>query len=425
MDILFLAHRIPYPPNKGDKIRSWHILKYLAERGARVHLGCFIDDPADMAHQNYLRSVAGGDCCFVQISPLASKVRGLKGLLRGEAITSSYYPRQPLGGWAQRVAAEFGVQRVFLYSSAMFPFAMPLIGPGRKVVMDFVDMDSDKWRQYAENKSWPMSAIYKREAVKVLGLERLAAYRSDVSLFVTEAEVASFKSVAGSAAHDVRAMFNGVDHQKFSPNAGFTPMQLPGQSNLVFTGAMDYWANVDAVVWFADEVLPRLQAARPGLHFTIVGARPTPDVQRLNKRPGITVTGTVDDVRPYIAAADIAVAPLRIARGVQNKVLEAMAMAKPVVTTPAAAQGIAATPDEHFAVSNTGSGMAEAILRLLDDPRRMAEMGKAARTLILDRYDWDGSLAVLDTLFDLPPRHGAGGGGTASLANRSARGDTA
>lgn len=407
MDVLFLAHRIPYPPNKGDKIRSWHILKHLAAR-ARVHLGCFIDDPADMQHQDYLRSVVGGECCFVPISPLASKVRGLKGLLNGESITASYYPGQPLTQWVQDVAARHKVERVFLFSSAMFPFASGLIKPGRRLVMDFVDMDSDKWRQYAESKSWPMSLLYKREAVKVLGLERTAAYRSDVSLFVTDAEVASFKAVAGSAAHDVRALFNGVDHQKFSPEADIQPLTLPGAPNLVFTGAMDYWANVDAVVWFADEVLPLVRRELPEAHFTIVGARPTAEVKMLGKRRGIAVTGTVDDVRPYIAASDMAVAPLRIARGVQNKVLEAMAMAKAVVTTPAAAQGLAATPGRDFLVADDPQQMADAIVALSRDPVRASAIGRAARALVLDRYDWDRCLSLLDDVLDLTPQRQAG-----------------
>ncbi len=407
MDVLFLAHRIPYPPNKGDKIRSWHILKHLAER-ARVHLGCFIDDPDDLKHQDFLREVVGGECCFVPISPLASKVRGLRGLLNGESITASYYPAEPMTQWVQDIAQRYSVERVFLYSSAMFPFASKIIKPGRRVVMDFVDMDSDKWRQYADSKSWPMSALYKREAVKVLGLERTAAYRSDVSLFVTDAEVASFKAVAGSAAHDVRALFNGVDHEKFSPTADFQPMTLPGAPNLVFTGAMDYWANVDSVVWFADEVLPLVRRVFPKAHFTIVGARPTAEVLKLGKRPGITVTGTVDDVRPYIAAADMAVAPLRIARGVQNKVLEAMAMAKAVVTTPAAAQGIAAKPGEEFLVAPDAQQMADAVVALARDSVHADAMGRAARALVLNRYDWDRCLSLLDDVLDLTPQRQAG-----------------
>lgn len=422
MDVLFLAHRIPYPPNKGDKIRSWHILKHIAER-ARVHLGCFIDDPDDMQHQEFLRSVVGGECCFVPIRPFAGKVRGLTGLLNGESITASYYPRQPLAQWAEDVAARHNVSRVFLYSSAMFPFATRLIGSGRRVVMDFVDMDSDKWRQYAESKRWPVSLLYKREAVKVLGLERLAAYRSDVSLFVTDAEVAGFKAVAGSAAHDVRALFNGVDHEKFSPEADFKPLALPGAPNLVFTGAMDYWANVDSVTWFADEVFPLIRQKLPQAHFTIVGARPTVEVKLLGKRPGITVTGTVDDVRPYIAAADVAVAPLRIARGVQNKVLEAMAMARAVVTTPAAAQGIAATPGKEFLVARDAPQMAEDVAALARDPQRAAAIGQAARALVLDRYDWSRSLSLLDDVLDLTPQRQAGP--AAAALRRATGGDAA
>ncbi|MEX6724499.1 TIGR03087 family PEP-CTERM/XrtA system glycosyltransferase [Parapedomonas caeni] len=400
MDVLFLAHRIPYPPNKGDKIRSWHVLQHLAQR-ARVHLGCFIDNPDDMQHQDYLRSVVGGECCFVPVDPVKGKIRAVSALWNNESITTRFYPRSPMKAWAQRMVSEHNIRRIYLYSSAMVPFGLPLMRSGRRVVMDFIDMDSDKWRQYARSARWPMSRIYAREADLVFGLEQLGAHKADIALFVTEAEVASFKAVAGSAAHDVRALHNGVDHARFSPDGDFQPLDLPGAPRLVFTGAMDYLANVDAVSWFADDVLPLVRQSHPEATFTIVGARPTPKVQTLGKRPGITVTGTVDDVRPYIAAADIAVAPLRIARGVQNKVLEAMAMARTVVASAAAAQGINAEDGRHFIVADSAADMARVIGELAGDAPRRAAIGHDARALVLDQYDWGHCLATLDTMLDL------------------------
>lgn len=398
MHVLFLAHRIPFPPDKGDKIRSFNMLCHISAR-AQVHLGCFVDDPDDFAHADTLMQ----RCQSLRLLPLERNRalrRGLPAILGGQSITQAMYHDPQMQDWVNETIRDYPIEAIFLYSSAMAPYAADH-GSGRRVVMDFVDMDSDKWQQYAKSKRWPISLIYKREAEKLFVLERAVAARVDHSLFVSEAEALTFRREAGSAAHDVRGLSNGVDHGYFAPRL-VAPAALPGAPRLVFTGAMDYWANVDAVTWFVDSVFPKVQATLPEASFTIVGSKPTPAVEALGSKPGVRVTGRVPDVRPYLEAADIAVAPLRIARGIQNKVLEAMAMAKPVVCTPQAFEGIDATPGEDLVIAESPERMAEAIHALMLDTPRRAAIGAAARRVILDRYDWDTALASLDPMLGLP-----------------------
>ncbi|TXG85376.1 MAG: TIGR03087 family PEP-CTERM/XrtA system glycosyltransferase [Sphingomonadales bacterium] len=398
MHVLFLAHRIPFPPDKGDKIRSFNMLCHISSR-ARVHLGCFVDDPDDFAHADALMM----RCESLRMLPLERNralLRGLPAILGGQSITQAMYHDPQMQEWVNETIRHYPIEAIFLYSSAMAPYAADH-GTGRRVVMDFVDMDSDKWRQYAAAKRWPMSLVYKREAEKLFDLERTVAARVDHSLFVSEAEALTFRREAGSAAHDTRGLSNGVDHAYFAPGL-VAPAALPGAPRLVFTGAMDYWANVDAVTWFVDAVFPKVRAAMPEASFTIVGSKPTPAVQALGSKPGVHVTGRVPDVRPYLEAADIAVAPLRIARGIQNKVLEAMAMARPVVCTPEAFEGIEATNGAALQVAESADQTADAILALMQDPVRRQAMGAAARAVILERYDWDTALAALDPMLGLP-----------------------
>jgi len=391
-DLLFLAHRIPYPPDKGDKIRSWHMLRHLVGNW-RVHLGAFVDDPADWAHAEVLRGVCA-DVCLRPLHPRTGKLRALTALATGEALTLPYYRDRVMARWVEsRLAA--GVQAVVVYSSAMAQFVMQAEGTRR--VMDFVDIDSDKWRQYAPTKPWPLSWLYAREARKLLEWERRVARAFDASLFVSEAEARDFRVLAPESAPKVGFFNNGVDTDYFSPAHAFdSPFPAAGRA-LVFTGAMDYWPNVDAVAWFAREVLPRVRRAAPDVRFYIVGSRPAPDVRALAGE-AVTVTGRVPDVRPYLAHAAAVLAPLRIARGIQNKVLEGMAMAQAVVATPQALEGIAARPGEEVWVAEDAAAQAEQILGLLRARDRAREMGAAARRRVVADYTWTPNLARLDAL---------------------------
>ncbi|HEX2117507.1 MAG TPA: TIGR03087 family PEP-CTERM/XrtA system glycosyltransferase, partial [Alphaproteobacteria bacterium] len=361
-DLLFLAHRIPYPPNKGDKIRSWNFLRHLAQH-RRVHLGCFIDDPADREHISVLRDICG-ECHFVELQPRLSRLLSARGLLTGAPLTLPYYASFALTSWVRDVVARYRPQQLFFYSSAVAQFDAPTPYPARRVI-DFVDVDSQKWAEYADRQRWPLSWVYAREGRTLLRFERETAQRMDASLFVSPAETRLFANLAPECAGKLHPVNNGVDTDYFSPERPYETPFPAGTRALVFTGAMDYWPNIDAVVHFAETVLPRVRNAVPDASFWIVGSNPAPAVSALAARPGVVITGRVPDVRPYLAHAAAVVAPLRIARGIQNKVLEAMAMAKTVIATPQAAEGIEGQDGRDLLVPPTADAFAQATVQVL------------------------------------------------------------
>ena len=397
-ELLFLAHRIPYPPNKGDKIRSYHLLKHLAQR-YRVHLGCFVDDIDDWQHADRLRALCG-ETYFAPLHPRRAKLKSLTALLHGAPLSLPYYAHGGMQRWVTQTLASRRVNKVLVFSAAMGQF-IP-VASGVHSVVDFVDVDSDKWTQYAQSKPWPLSWLYRREGRTLLAWERKLAARSDAALFVSEAEARHFAHLASESAARVSWFNNGVDFDYFSPARDY-PNPYPAVSlPLVFTGAMDYWPNVDAVVWFAQTILPMLRLRYANAEFVIVGGRPAQAVRDLARLPGVTVTGRVDDVRPWLRHARVAVAPLRIARGVQNKVLEAMAMALPVVASPQALEGIQAHPGQDILMADGAQNFIAAIGAVLDGHH--AGIGAAARSAMLGHYAWDDNLRRVDALLDRPAK---------------------
>ncbi|MCA1979528.1 MAG: TIGR03087 family PEP-CTERM/XrtA system glycosyltransferase, partial [Thiobacillus sp.] len=340
--LLFLAHRIPFPPNKGDKIRSFHLLRHLAKRYA-VHLGAFVDDPDDWRHAEALQA----HCASIRLVPLhprRAKLASLAGLVTGEALTLPYYRSAALKTWAAQLARDGTVTRGLAFSSAMAQFMPPLA----RRVLDMVDVDSDKWTQYAPTQRWPLSWIYAREGRRLAAWEARVAESFDATLLVSHDEATLLQARVPHARSRIGAFENGVDAEYFSPEGVYPNPYPEGASGIAFTGAMDYWPNIDAVIWFAERIFPAVREAVPGACFAIVGSRPADAVMQLARQPGVVVTGSVPDVRPYLAHAACAVAPLRIARGVQNKVLEAMAMGCPVVATAQAAEGIRAEAGRDY-----------------------------------------------------------------------------
>ncbi len=390
-DLLFLAHRVPYPPNKGDKIRAWHLLEHLSRR-YRVHLAAFVDDPEDWRHCDKVRSVCASTY-FAGLNPRLGKLRALTGLFTGDPLTLPYYRHARLQAWVDAHLRD-GVDRVLTYSSAMARFVMHAEQTHR--VMDFVDIDSDKWRQYATTKPWPLSWLYRREGARLRLWERKVAAAFDASLFVSETEAADFRALAPESATRIGYYNNGVDADYFSPERAYANPYSADVEAIAFTGAMDYWPNMDAVDWYAREVLPLLRASRPNLQFAIVGSRPPPQVQALATLPGVLVTGRVDDVRPWLAHARVVVAPLRIARGIQNKVLEGMAMARTVVATPQALEGINASVGKEVRCAASAADQARETLAALEGP----ELGPAARARVLNDFAWDSALARVDRLLE-------------------------
>uniref|UniRef100_I2Q331 Sugar transferase, PEP-CTERM/EpsH1 system associated n=1 Tax=Desulfovibrio sp. U5L TaxID=596152 RepID=I2Q331_9BACT len=395
-EILVLCHRIPYPPNKGDKVRSYHLVRHLAERGWRVHLGALADTPGDMAYRDSLRPL----CASLAVEPLPAwrKCCSLLGAVRGTSLSVECFRNRRLQAYVDKVLASGTVSAALAVSAPMAEYlrcaASPL--PGRRI-LDLVDVDSEKWRAYAGRAAWPASQIYGLEA-KLLGrYEQRAADLFEAVLLVSEAEVSLFRSLGGRDGQ-VRNVSNGVDLDYFSPAPD---RQGPSASpSTVFCGAMDYPPNIDAVAWFAESVLPRLRRRlRRPASFSIVGSNPAPRVRALAGLPGVGVTGAVPDVRPFVAEAAVSVAPMRIARGVQNKVLEAMAMGKAVVATEQAFEGIEAVAGEDLCVvPDEPEAFAAAVAGLLADPAGAAAMGRRARRRMERHYAWAARLKTLEEL---------------------------
>lgn len=398
-ELLFLAHRLPYPPNKGDKVRSYHLLRQLSRRW-RVHVGSFVDDPADAPFVSALRELTTGQVFAPRLSPRVSRALSLRALGGRRSCTEAYYAHRGMAAWVKRLLGERGVGHAVVFSSGMAQYLMDAKGLRR--VLDLVDVDSEKWRQYADARWGPMAAFYRREATCLLALERRAAAQFDATVLVSEPEADLFRRRAPESADRVTVMRNGVDTEFFDPQAACAdPYDGRGARVVVFTGAMDYWPNVQAVTWFAQQVLPRVQAVVPDALFYVVGRDPSRSVRQLANYSGVKVTGTVQDVRPYLAHAAVAVAPLIVARGIQNKVLEAMAMARPVVASPQALEGLSVqVPREALAAADAAQFSSEVVACLGVD---RSALGVAARRAVVRDYSWEASLASLDALLEPAP----------------------
>ena len=390
-ELLYLVHRIPYPPNKGDKIRSFHLLKHLAQ-SYKVHVGAFIDDDTDWQYTEALAKLAGGEIKLLPLKPRLATLKSAAGLFTGEPLTLPYYRNRQMQHWVDDLLVRRPITRALVYSSSMAQYLMQHTRLHR--VIDFVDIDSDKWRQYAQKKAWPMNWVYRREARTLFDYERRVTHAFAASAFVSEAEAALFKQLAPDCASKVFGFSNGVDTDYFSPSIPFPSPYDAGEQVLVFTGAMDYWANVDAVTWFARDIFPAVQRVHPRVRFYIVGSRPTSEVQALAKDSAVTVTSAVPDTRPYIAHAAMAVAPLRIARGIQNKVLEAMAMAKPTIVTEQALEGIDAQADRDLLLASDSAAFSAHCIALLTQPN--PALGQAARNRVVTGYSWARHLVSID-----------------------------
>ncbi len=393
-EILFLSHRIPFPPDRGDKIRSCHLLKRLAQV-APVHVGCFADDARDMGFAAEMAALTASQCVLPR--DRSRVAAGLSGLAKGQPLLVSLFDHPALHRWVAQVMASRPIAAVVAYSVQMAHF-VPALPDNVRFLMDYVDFDSAKYAAYGAEGSGPMAWINRREGRMLLDFERAVAARADICVFVSEAEAALFRAASGEGPDKVVAIDNGVALEYFDPAADFPAVDKGEGPLLVFTGQMDYRPNVEAVNSFARATFPAIRAAHPDARFAIVGRHPVRAVQALADLPGVIVTGAVPDVRGWLAAADVVAAPLRIARGVQNKVLEAMAMARPVVASPQAAEGIDARDEEHFLIAADPAREAASILALLADPLKAERLGHAARARMEERYRWSATLAAVPDL---------------------------
>ncbi|ABC63457.1 TIGR03087 family PEP-CTERM/XrtA system glycosyltransferase [Erythrobacter litoralis] len=392
-EILFLAHRIPFPPDRGDKIRSHHLLKALAEL-APVHVGTFGETDADMAAEAELESIAASHRLIRRTKPLA--LAGLEALASNKPVSLTAFDSAALRAWVSQVLSERPIDTIFVFSGQMGQY-VPDDFAGR-VIVDLCDVDSAKFDAYGVDGTWPRRVIDRREGRVLACEEERLAHRADATILISSNEASLFSSrLAKRDGTDIRVIRNGIDADLFDP-ANVTPQRDLVQARgpqIVFTGQMDYLPNIVAVERVMDAILPRLRAQHPKATFHVVGRAP---VQRLLDRAGkdnVRVWGEVPDVKPFLAAADIVIAPLAIARGIQNKVLEAMAMARPVLLSPEAATGIDAVDGKHFAIAESDEAMVQQALRLIDDTGEAIAMGHAARAYVLAEQSWPAMLADL------------------------------
>jgi sugar transferase (PEP-CTERM/EpsH1 system associated) len=393
MKVLFLAHRIPYPPDKGDKIRAFHFLEHLAAKH-EVWLGAVADDPTDMQYVAPLRALCA-DVCVAPLGPVRRLLNMVFGLFLGLPLSVARFRDPSLEAWTARVLAQVQPDIIFVYSSALAQYLTGRVKPGTRVVVDFVDADAEKWRAYAAESKPPMRWVYAREFRRLVAYERgvLASANKGILISETERRLQSGFIPEGEA--KLTVVPNGVNTDFFRLDDA-----EPQGRNIVLCGRMDYRPNVDAAQWFVEAILPDVQRQCPDAVFQIVGAAPTAEVLALSKAPGVEVTGSVPDVRPYLAQAAVVVAPLRIARGIQNKVLEGLSAGRPVVATPNAVDGISAQAGRDILVAADAASFATAVADVLQG-RAPSDLAANGRRHVVEHYQWSAQLAKLDAILSV------------------------
>lgn len=392
MKVLYLCHRIPYPPDKGDKIRAFHELRAIAARH-EVDLFTLADDPADLERQTPLRNFCR-DVTVSRVHPRVARLRSLPYLLTRTPLTIPYFASADLHRKVRAALAQRSYDRIFVYCSAMFQY---VDADSRiPVITDLVDVDSDKWAQYATFTKPPFSTVYHREAVALRRYERRVCEGSAAVIVTTGREAELVRGISSNA--PVHVIPNGVDTAFFQRPS---ESSMDGTPVIGFTGDMSYFPNQEAVTFFARKVLPLVRESVPDARFLIVGRNPSREIQALAQIQGVEVTGFVPDIRPYLARMRVSVAPFSIAAGIQNKILEAMSCEVPVVATSRTAQGLTAAAAAAIEIADSAVEMASRVVRLLRDPVAARERGAACRRRVAEDYNWERSLERLLELLEM------------------------
>lgn len=390
MNILYVCHRFPYPPKRGGKIRPFNMIRHLTAQGHRVTVCSLVRSP-DEAEEG--RGIAA-HCAAFEMGAVREPVQFARMVANLPLLTPSsmgYFYSADLQNRIRTLLSSQRFDLIFVHCSSVAQYVEDVQGIPK--ILDFGDMDSQKWLEYANYKPWPLSWGYTLEGSKVLRAEKRLAAKFDLCTATTRAERETLDSYGTGARTDWFP--NGVDAAFFSPtDEPYDP------ETISFIGRMDYYPNQECMQRFCDQVWPLLLTRRPGMKLLIVGADPSPEMRRLGERPGVTVTGSVPDVRPFVRRSAAMVAPLAIARGTQNKILEAMAMGVPVVTSSMAAGGVDAVPGEHLQVADTPAQLADAVLNMVLDRAERQRLSLNGRQRMLTNHDWAHSMKRLDAIID-------------------------
>ncbi len=398
MKILLFSHRTPYPPHKGNQIRPFNVLTSLVKRGHEVHLIAFADGEEELKTKAQLEEYCAS-ATLIPLDHFGGKIRALLSLPTSTPPSVAYFNSQALRAEVKRIVAEHGIEAMVVYSSTMCQYVPEEFI--KHTVVDMADTDSEKWLDYAEEKSPPMSWIYEIEGTRLRAYEYWIVRNFGYSSLHTQREINVLTELTAEDHKRMIPITNGVDLEKFRPDAfpAFAPEKLPENERkfftdekaerIVFTGAMDYYPNAEACVWFANEIFPPIRAQFPNAQFLIVGSKPTPEVVALGQLPNVFVTGFVDDVRPYLTAAKVCVIPLRIARGVQNKALEAMACGRAVIATQDVITGVGATAGDHLLHAQSAKDFVDQVIHVLRDDELRTRLEKSARDFVERECSWE------------------------------------
>ena len=393
MNILYLCHRFPYPPKRGGKIRPFNMIRHLQATGHRVTVGSLVRSSPEAMEGQGIRS----HCEAFHMGRVTEPVQFARMIVRLPLLTPSsmgYFYSGELAAKVRKLLANQRFDLIFVHCSSVAQYVENVTGIPK--ILDFGDMDSQKWLEYSNYKPFPLSLGYTLEGNKMLWAEKRLARKFDLCTATTRAEWETLEGYGTGAATDWFP--NGVDADFFCPDPKSNGAH--DTDTVSFIGRMDYYPNQECMQRFCAEVWPLLRRERGTMKLLIVGADPSPQIQALGALPGVTVTGSVPDVRPFIRGSAVMVAPLAIARGTQNKILEAMAMGVPVVTSSAAAGGVDAEAEKHFLVADSAEQTAAAILRITGDRNERARLAKAGRERMLSHHDWPRSMQRLDGIIE-------------------------
>lgn len=400
MHCLYLAQRIPFPPNKGEKLRSFHQINFLRKNGIEVTVAAPFEQSDELEYFKRLEQEYG---CHTLSQPLSHKLlRYLSGIAGNTSLSEAHFYSSGLQKQIDDLLKRQNIDAIVCTASSMANYvfrstALAPIARRPRLIMDFMDMDSHKWLQYSCNTKPPMRWVYQREASLVRRLENRVGSQFDACFFVAEPETNLYKQQAGNPAAEVLSIGNGIDPAEFYPTTLPTEVTTP---RLLFAGVMDYTPNVDAMLWFYNEVWPSVLTHWPDASLTIAGMNPTQAIAKLHGVDNVRVTGFVEDILPYFHESNIFVAPFRIARGIQNKILQAFACGLPVVSTSMGAEGIMCTPGQNIEVGDEPNDMFDAIKRLMAAPNHYQSVRNSALATIDEHYSWDGILTPLLQLLD-------------------------